>query len=55
MQDYKMIKIFEDSFEDVLTRVIEGFKKEGFGVLTQVDVKQTLKEKIDVDYYGFCI
>ncbi len=36
-------------FEDVLAEVIEGLKREGFGVLTDIDVQATLKSKIGID------
>jgi uncharacterized protein (DUF302 family) len=38
------------SFEDALIKVTEELKKEGFGVLTEIDVKETLKKKLDVDF-----
>lgn len=38
------------NFEDAITRTTEALKKEGFGVLTEIDVKATLKNKIDVDF-----
>jgi uncharacterized protein (DUF302 family) len=37
------------SFDDAITRVTEELKKEGFGVLTEIDVSATLKEKLGVD------
>jgi uncharacterized protein (DUF302 family) len=42
-------------FEDVLARLPELLKAEGFGVLTQIDVKETLKQKIGVDFRRYRI
>jgi uncharacterized protein (DUF302 family) len=39
--------IFDLSFEEMLSKVKAELKKEGFGILTEVDVKATLKEKLD--------
>ena len=36
-------------FDEVVERVTEALQKEGFGVLTEIDVAATLKKKIDVD------
>jgi uncharacterized protein (DUF302 family) len=47
---------FKDiSFDDAVERVTGELKKEGFGVLTQIDVKETLKTKIDVDFRRYKI
>ena len=40
---------FNGGFDDAITRVTEELQKEGFGVLTEIDVKATLKKKLDID------
>lgn len=42
-------------YEAALTRVTEALKVEGFGVLTEIDVKETLKKKLDVDFRPYKI
>ena len=42
-------------FEEALNRVTEALKSEGFGVLTEIDVKGTLKKKLDVDFRKYRI
>ncbi len=42
-------------FEEVIDRVTAELKTEGFGVLTQIDITKTLKEKIDVDFKKYRI
>ncbi|MFH0883518.1 MAG: DUF302 domain-containing protein [bacterium] len=43
------------SHEDAVTKVTEFLSEEGFGVLTEIDVRATLKKKLDVDYKPFKI
>jgi uncharacterized protein (DUF302 family) len=43
------------SFDQAIERVTEELKKEGFGVLTTIDVKETLKKKINVDFPRYTI
>ena len=43
------------SFEDAITKTTEELSKEGFGVLSEIDVKTTLKKKIDVDFPKYVI
>jgi len=42
-------------YDEVLARVPEALKAEGFGVLTEIDVKETLKKKLDVDFRRYKI
>lgn len=42
-------------FEEILERTIIALKEEGFGVLTEIDVKATLKKKLDVDFRKYKI
>jgi len=43
------------NYEDAIFKTTEELKKEGFGVLTEIDVKATLKKKIDVDFPKYII
>ena len=52
---YYHSKVVIGDFEEVITEVIAALKTEGFGVLTQIDVTQTLKEKINVDFQKYRI
>jgi len=52
---YGFSKITDYKFEEAIEKVTEELKKEGFGVLTTIDVKDTLKKKIDVDFKKYTI
>ena len=43
------------SFAEVLGKVSESLNKEGFGILTEIDVKQTLKKKLGIDFKNYKI
>lgn len=47
---YYFSKVVESSFEEAVARATEELKKRGFGVLTEIDVKETLKKKLDVEF-----
>jgi uncharacterized protein (DUF302 family) len=52
---YYFEKTTDYSFEEAIERVTEELKKEGFGVLTEIDVQATLKKKLDVDFKKYRI
>ena len=54
--NYYNSKILQDAgFEEVIEKVTAALKQEGFGVLTEIDVKETLKKKLDVDFRPYRI
>lgn len=52
---YYNTKVVSLSFDEAIEKVTEELKKEGFGVLTEIDVKSTLKKKLDVDFRNYKI
>ena len=52
---YYFAKTIEQPFEKAVDLVREALKQEGFGVITEIDVRQTLKDKIGVDYRPYRI
>lgn len=55
MSNYGFGVTVPGSFDEVTEKTIEALKTEGFGVLTTIDVKATLKKKIDVDRRPYTI
>jgi uncharacterized protein (DUF302 family) len=43
------------TFEEGISKITESLKNEGFGILTEIDIKATLKKKLDVDFYNYKI
>jgi len=52
---YYFNKIVDMSFDEAIEKTTEELKKEGFGVLTEIDVKAALKKKINVDFRKYRI
>lgn len=52
---YGISKTVSLPYEKAVERITEELKKEGFGVLTTIDVRDTLKKKLDVDFKRYII
>jgi len=52
---YYFSKTIDLDFDSAIIKVTEELKKEGFGILTDIDVKATLKKKLDVDFHKYRI
>ena len=52
---YYFTKKLNLSFDTAIAKVMEELKKEGFGILTDIDVKATLKKKLDVEFRKYRI
>ncbi|MBX2984644.1 MAG: DUF302 domain-containing protein [Bacteroidia bacterium] len=52
---YTFSKIVGMDFDEAKSKVTDELKKEGFGVLTEIDIKDALKKKIDVDFRRYTI
>jgi len=52
---YTFSKTLETTYEDAITKVTTALKEAGFGILTTIDVKETLKQKLDVDFRKYVI
>jgi len=48
-------RVLQSSFDETLARIPEALKSEGFGILTEIDVKETMKKKLDVDFRRYKI
>ena len=55
MPGYAMNKDLDIGYEEALEKVTAELKEEGFGVLTEIDVKETLKKKLDADFRKYKI
>ena len=55
VKEYAFSTLLDISYEEAVSKVIEALKEEGFGVLTEIDVKSTLKKKLNVDFRKYVI
>jgi uncharacterized protein (DUF302 family) len=52
---YYYNKTIRAGFDEAVSRITQALKEEGFGILTEIDVKGTLKKKLDVDFRNYRI
>jgi len=52
---YYFSKTLDTSFEEAIEKTTEALKEEGFGILTEIDIKATLKKKLDVEFKKYQI
>lgn len=55
MSTYAFSRTLNRSFDDTILHVTEALNAEGFGVLTEIDVRETLKKKLDIDFRPYHI
>ena len=53
--DYTISKTLHKSFNEATDLVIDELKKEGFGIITEVNLKEKFKEKLGVDFRNYKI
>jgi len=52
---YYFSKTINTAFDEAIPKVTDGLKNEGFGIITEIDVKETLKKKLGVDFRDYVI
>jgi len=52
---YYFSKMLPSAFDEAVKRTTEALKREGFGIITEIDVKKTMKEKIGADFRNYRI
>jgi uncharacterized protein (DUF302 family) len=55
MRYYFHKTLFSETFDEAIEKVTKELQKEGFGILTEIDVQETLKNKLDVDFRKYKI
>jgi uncharacterized protein (DUF302 family) len=54
-QDYGIRTTVNATYEEAIPKVTEALKKEGFGILTEINVKETIKKKLDKEFPKYII
>jgi len=52
---YYFSKTLDAGFDEAVERTIEALKQEGFGIITEIDVKETLRKKLGIDFRNYKI
>jgi uncharacterized protein (DUF302 family) len=55
LREYAFSAVLDASYDEAVSKVTDGLKKEGFGILTEIDVKATVKKKLDKDFRKYMI
>jgi uncharacterized protein (DUF302 family) len=55
VKEYAFTAVLNTSYEDAISKITDALKEEGFGVLTEIDVKATLKKKLGLDFRKYVI
>jgi uncharacterized protein (DUF302 family) len=55
VKKYAFSAVLDASYEEAVVRVKDALKEEGFGVLTEIDVKETLKQKLGIEFRKYVI
>ncbi|MHA2247224.1 MAG: DUF302 domain-containing protein [Candidatus Hodarchaeales archaeon] len=55
MTDYEISVTLNEEYDTVVAKTVKALKEEGFGVLTEINVKKTFKEKLDVEFERYVI
>ena len=54
-ETYYITKKYQGDFSSALASIVDSLNQEGFGILTQIDVQETFKRKLNVDYSKYMI
>ena len=52
---YYFAKTLKTGFDEAVRRTVDALKREGFGIITEIDVKETFKQKINADFRNYRI